>query len=963
MRTRPVAFFALLVASLGVTSAQAQILWTSPGGTDWLTGSNWAGGLVPSALDVAQFGVNPSSGNSVGIDFSQLPNGLDGIRAQVVGAIEVTSARSNPLTIGNSTTGFTGQLRINGATVNGVANTILRNAGGQALTIQNTQGAGNQTMSVGLANPTSVITADAAGNIVITSNIVEAGFGGARALVVNTNGTGEVRLGGVNAFTGGLTVNGTASGGRVRLDSTAALPTTGTINVNNGGRLAFNAAGNFGAAGQSLILNPNQTAVAALESLTGATTWAGNTALNAASRVEVAGTSLTLNANVTGAGQLIKSGSGTLILSGTGNTRTGATVVNAGGIIVNSGSSLGNGGSLTLAQTSTNNTGVFFNNATQTIGNLNSQFTATTGTLDQSITLNGTALTVNQTADGNFGNGAVSTLTSRIIGSGSLTKTGSAVLTLGGPNTYSGPTTVNAGTLRAGIDSVADTSGAFGRNSNVTLANAAGVTLDLNGFNTQIGTLNGGGSSAVGVTLGSGTLTVGGGTTAASTATYVGAITGSGGLTKTGAGTQTLSGTNDYAGVTTVNQGTLLFTSPSALYNGNAANWTDTNIVVNSGGVLALRLGDGSNGFTTGQLLSISQLGTDTGGFRNGSLLGIDTANGDATVTSAFANTNGGANAVGLVKLGANTLTLTADNTYSGPTVVAAGVLQIGNGGTGGTLGTGAVSNNGAIVFNRSDNIAVANLINGTGSLTFNGAGTTTLTATNSYTGATSVNAGTLLVNGNNAAATGAITVATGATLGGTGSLGGATTVQAGGTIRGDSGAGTGTLAVRNVTIQSGGTLAVNLATVDENRNGTSNRLAFGANTLDLKTGAIVKFTPVSGFGSQTGGTYILGTFDNGNNIKLDGVTVADNAVLGQYIYGTPDSSSGPIVIDVSGLPTLLVDSKLTLTRSGDNLILNFSPVPEPASLLAVCGLVIGGVVAVRRMRRNWTPADFTPAA
>ena len=61
-------------------------------------------------------------------------------------------------------------------------------------------------------------------------------------------------------------------------------------------------------------------------------------------------------------------------------------------------------------------------------------------------------------------------------------------------NTYTGATTVSAGTLKAGVASVANTSGAFGNNSAVTLANAAGVTLDLNTFNTQIGSLAGGGT-------------------------------------------------------------------------------------------------------------------------------------------------------------------------------------------------------------------------------------------------------------------------------------------------------------------------------------------------------------------------------------------------------------------------------------------------------------------------------------
>src|SRR5262249_28330994 len=70
--------------------------------------------------------------------------------------------------------------------------------------------------------------------------------------------------------------------------------------------------------------------------------------------------------------------------------------------------------------------------------------------------------------------------------------------------------------------------------------------------------------------------------------------------------------------------------------------------------------------------------------------------------------------------------------------------LQVGNGGTTGSLGTGAVSDNGTLVFNRSDNIAVNNVISGSGGLTQSGSGTVTLGAANTYMGATTVANGTV---------------------------------------------------------------------------------------------------------------------------------------------------------------------------------------------------------------------------
>ncbi|MFM8421837.1 MAG: LamG-like jellyroll fold domain-containing protein, partial [Verrucomicrobiota bacterium] len=122
----------------------------------------------------------------------------------------------------------------------------------------------------------------------------------------------------------------------------------------------------------------------------------------------------------------------------------------------------------------------------------------------------------------------------------------------------------------------------------------------------------------------------------------------------------------------------------------------------------------------------------------------------------------------GITKTGAGLLALTGPASYSGITTISAGTLQVGNGGTTGSLGSGNVVNNASLVFNRSDNISVANTISGTGSVTKNGAGSLFLNTTQTYTGGTFINGGTLqlaaggvgtgLIRGN-------VTVASGARL------------------------------------------------------------------------------------------------------------------------------------------------------------------------------------------------------
>ena len=96
-----------------------------------------------------------------------------------------------------------------------------------------------------------------------------------------------------------------------------------------------------------------------------------------------------------------------------------------------------------------------------------------------------------------------------------------------------------------------------------------------------------------------------------------------------------------------------------------------------------------------------------------------------------------------LIKVGTGTLTLSGANTYTGGTTISAGTLQLGDGGASGSI-LGNVVNNATLAFDRSGSVTFSGAISGTGSLVQLGGGTLILTADNTYTGGTIVNAGTL---------------------------------------------------------------------------------------------------------------------------------------------------------------------------------------------------------------------------
>ena len=118
---------------------------------------------------------------------------------------------------------------------------------------------------------------------------------------------------------------------------------------------------------------------------------------------------------------------------------------------------------------------------------------------------------------------------------------------------------------------------------------------------------------------------------------------------------------------------------------------------------------------------------------------------GNNNASTLFAGTINGAG--NLVKTGTGTLTLTGNNSYSGTTAILGGTLQIGNGGSGASIGsTTSVLDYGTLAFDNADTIQFATAITGTGGVTMSGGGTVVFSQANSLSGPTAISNGTVLL-------------------------------------------------------------------------------------------------------------------------------------------------------------------------------------------------------------------------
>ncbi|MEN6404952.1 MAG: autotransporter-associated beta strand repeat-containing protein [Thermoguttaceae bacterium] len=291
-----------------------------------------------------------------------------------------------------------------------------------------------------------------------------------------------------------------------------------------------------------------------------------------------------------------------------------------------------------------------------------------------------------------------------------------------------------------------------------------------------------------GVTLGSSGGTIE--TDSGFNATVAGTISGDGGLTKTGSGTLTMTAANTYTGDTTLSAGTLQLGdgTTNGSVAGNIATVSGTSLVFNNASTQSFSgsiTGEGAVTKKGAGTLTFTGAKTYTGKtyvnggklqLGNGSTNGSVAGDIETTALLAFDNstdqTYGGViSGTGDLKMNGNAvLTLTGANTFTGTTTVASGTLQIGNGGTTGSLSSGAITveSGATLAFNRSNAYVIANTITGAGSLSKLSTGTLTLTGANNYTGTTTVGGGTLQIGAgatSGTIGTGNIAVSSGAIL------------------------------------------------------------------------------------------------------------------------------------------------------------------------------------------------------
>lgn len=797
--------------------------------------------------------------------------------------------------------------------------------------------------------------------------------------------------------------------------ATVAAPVTGAggINKTGDGTLIFTAATGSNTYAGSTLITSGTLKVGATDTLPtgtavtiGSGVFTGTLDLSSASQqigsLQIASNNANLSSVVTiGAGQTLQvNGSMSIGIANNVKTVTRATITGPGSLVISNTNAYFDAGMQTVTSQAAANllpnastpfdNGANANNVTSDFTGLGS-FTANVkefrvgfgvnvnSTLLLSDTSNSITANVVQLANSNGLNSGTSTV---VLGAGTNTFVTDAI----NIGVSKGVATLKFASQTAGSAGTVVIGGKTGATTDITVGSSLGTataaqptgTLDLRGHTATItaGALiigkrnSGGGGGAAGfVYFDGGTFTV--------NSIEMGTMSGNAGTSSpgpSGSGTLIISG-----GTFTVNSGGSFVMATYANTNtfGNAKA-----VLTISGGTLVSNVNiveGGGAGATTANTTSIIQL---TGGTLDmtGHSIGdatntIDTLQLDSGTLKDVSEINGGG---AVTKTSAGTLTLLGTNTYTGATTISAGTLQAGNGGASGTLGSGDVIDNATLAFNRSDLLTVANNISGSGVVNQTGTGTTVVSGANTYTGQTTVSAGSLLVNNayggaDSATGTNTVQVNANATLGGAGRIAGSVNLAANATLAPGGNAATitagtpglsteiGTVLIGgNLTVAASATLALQLKSGDTGLNATfdaiTNHLTSvsgtatdggndriivnGTLTLDAASAITVTlgtdFTPayhaVFDLVDWTGSNIALAYYDDGDGMRMGGS--ADNA---GFALDLPDLTvyNGSWFWDVS--------------QFGSSGVIAI--VPEPSRTLLLLGGLLGLGLRRRRMR------------
>ncbi|WP_147306461.1 autotransporter outer membrane beta-barrel domain-containing protein [Methylovirgula sp. 4M-Z18] len=767
---------------------------------------------------------------------------------------------------------------------------------------------------------TGTVKVTGSGSTWTNSGTIYVGNAGKGTLTVKNAGavtSGAVIIGNASTGTGTVTVDGSGSTLTSSGSITVGSSGTGTVTVSNGGAVI--------AAGASYIGGWTSTASGAVSVDGAGSSWT-NTGEFLVGYVGTGSLSITNGGTVVVTGGLhagdYPTGVGTVVVNGSSSSLTvsgqlglgeagTATMTVSGGASVKTGEAwIGNGHQATA----------IVSNATWT--NTNDLVVGITTWDDRA---NGTLTIENggQVTSGSVTLGVVTSSPARTTAS-TTSATGTILVTGSGSSlTASGALVVG----ETGTGSLSILSGGYVTSGSGTVGDAAsGVgTVLIDGTGS---TWDDTGDPIVG-NAGTGTLTVQNGGTLISTVSVIGnQATGVGTVTVTGAG----STWTDNSTITVGNAGT------------GTLNVTNSGLVIAKGGVvvaaqsgstgtlnltslgelqtLALTGGAGSAqvNFNNGELTALASNSAFVAGFSGTELniqsggLTIDNAGYTVTATSPFSGVGA------LTSEGTGTLITTAANTYSGGTIIEAGTLQLGNGGTTGSI-LGNVTDNGTLAFDRSNLYTFTGVISGTGKLTQIGSGTTVLTAVSTYTGTTTVAAGTLALSATGAlTGGGATSVAAGATLGGYGSVAGTVTndgtIAVADAVGAFSGGAKGTFTINGTLIndglaQVGGSGIGNSLNVGSYVGGSgsvvalntylgtdgspSDLLVINGGTATGTSGLLI--TNVGGAGALTYGNGIL-VVDaiNGATTAASAFTLKSRVIAGPYEYtlyrGSTDGSS-----------------------------------------------------------------------